>query len=512
MDFTSLARLFLERRARRFDSWTGKEVEVQEAQLRSLLRSACTTAFGREHSFNDILSSSDLCSSYSEAVAAEGYESFRPYVMRMTDGEPDVLWPGICNNFAQSSGTSGGRSKFIPITRESLRLNHYAGASDVVASYLHLNPASRMFSGKGFILGGSFESQLVPKNPRAKVGDLSATLIDSVSPLVNLFRVPDKKTALMADWSEKLEMLALKASKANITNISGVPSWFLRVLQRVLEITGKPDIHRVWPSLEVFFHGGVSFEPYRAEYSAICRQTDDNLPAMNFFETYNASEGFFAVQADLLPGHRPMRLLLDIGIYYEFAPLDDENKIIGVSGLEVGRVYELIISACNGLWRYRIGDTVQVESVSPLLITIAGRTRSFINAFGEEVMEHNAEEAVGAACSETGAKIINYTVAPIYSRDGKRGSHQWIIEWSKEPEDTSLFRDILDRALCNANSDYAAKRNGSIFLDPPVIVSVPSGSFDYWLSHTSSGKLGGQRKIPRLNNDRRIADQILGSI
>ncbi len=505
MDFTPIARKILERRARRYDSWTGREVDVQSKQLKKLLEMAQSTHFGREHGFSEILREKDLRQAYSRNVPAADYEMFREYVMRMTDGEPDILWRGVCLNFAQSSGTSGGRSKYVPVTRDSLKMNHYAGAADVVASYLYFNPVSRIFSGKGFILGGSFETELRPRNPKAKVGDLSATLIDSISPLVNLFRIPDKKTALLSDWEVKLEQLAEQSACANITNLSGVPSWFLRVLQRVLELTGKRNIHEVWPDLEVFFHGGISFEPYRAEYEQICGDAGEK---MHFFETYNASEGFFAVQADLGEGKRPMRLLLDVGIYYEFIPLGEE-RIAGLDEVEEGKVYELIISSCNGLWRYRLGDTVRIESVSPLLITIAGRTKSFINAFGEEVMETNTEEAIAVASAATGAKVRNYTVAPVYSKDGKRGRHQWLIEWDKEPDNMEKFTMSLDEALCGSNSDYAAKRSHTIFLDPPLITTAEEGIFDRWLHHVGSGKLGGQRKIPRLSNDRHIIDSML---
>lgn len=507
MDFTPIARLVLERRARRFDKWLGHETQVQEDQLRQLLSPARHTLFGRTHHFDDILNADDIRERFTHEVPAQEYEAFRPYVMRMIDGEPDILWKGVCTDFAQSSGTSGGRSKYIPVTRDSLHRNHYAGAADVVAAYLHLNPESRLFSGKGFILGGSFETQLRPRNPRTRVGDLSATLISHTPFAANLFRIPDKKTALLADWEEKLERLA-DCHDCNVTNLSGVPSWFLRVIQKILDKTGSSNIREIWKNLEVFFHGGISFEPYRLEYSQICKPTDENPHPMHYFETYNASEGFFAVQSDLLPGHRPMRLLLDIGIYYEFIPLG-ETEAVGINQLHKGKIYEMVITSCNGLWRYRIGDTIRIESLSPLLITIAGRTRSFINAFGEEVMETNSEEAVAAASAATGAKVRNYTVAPIYTHNGERGAHQWLIEWDKEPDSLTQFRDELDRALCRSNSDYAAKRSHTIFLDPPLVTTAPDGLFDRWLVHVGSGKLGGQRKIPRLSNDRHIIDSML---
>lgn len=353
---------------------------------------------------------------------------------------------------------------------------------------------------------------LKPSDPRVRVGDLSATLIDKTPGIASLFRIPDKKTALMADWSEKLDALASASSGYNVTNLSGVPSWFMRVLLRILEREGASDIRDVWPGLEVFFHGGISFEPYRDEYRRICgaEALTDGVghEGMHYFETYNASEGFFAVQHGPGPGRRPMLMLLDVGVWFEFLRPGAEEAV-GVDGVEAGKVYELIISSCNGLWRYRLGDTVKIESVSPLLITMAGRTKSFINAFGEELMECNAEAAISEAAEATGARVADYTVAPVYARGEKRGRHQWIIEWQRAPGNIEAFTERLDAALRRVNSDYDAKRSGTIFLDPPLITEVAAGTFDRWLQVSGSGKLGGQRKVPRLSNDRTIADTIL---
>lgn len=504
MNFTPFGRLLLSGRGRRVDKWRGHSAEIQLGVLRRLLSKGQTTEFGVAHDFADVLRDPDVRGAFTDHVKAEGYEAFRGQVMRMTDGEADILWPGTCNNFAQSSGTSGGRSKFIPITRDSLRFNHYPGSADVVAQYLRHFPESRLLAGKALILGGSFESRLHPKGHNVKVGDLSATLIDSMPGPSARFRVPDKKIALMADWEKKLDALARASIGEDITNLSGVPSWFLRVIKHALEISGREKASDLWPNLEVFFHGGISFDPYREEYE---RLTDPSR--MHFFETYNASEGFFATQASR--ENDGLLLLIDNGIFYEFLPLeaDPAGPTLGVDEVVPGEVYEMIITSCNGLWRYRIGDTVKVVSVDPLKIRVAGRTKAFINAFGEELMESNAEEAVAAACFATGAEIVNYTAGPLYASEGHKGRHQWVFEWSVPPSDPDLFGRTLDDALCESNSDYAAKRAGSLFLDPPEIFGVPLGTFDLWLSHQGSGKLGGQRKIPRLRNDRSILTTLL---
>jgi hypothetical protein len=423
--------------------------------------------------------------------------------MRMIDGERNVLCRGTVKNYAQSSGTSDGKSKYIPISRDSLSRCHYKGSFDVVAQYLNMNPDSRLFSGKGLILGGSFANELqLPDG--VHVGDLSANLISNINPLANFFRVPNKKIALMPDWSEKLPAIVEASIKENITSISGVPSWMLTVLREVLKRTGASSIHDVWPNLEVFMHGGISFDPYRAQYDAICDPSK-----MHYINTYNASEGFFAVQSS--PDSDDMLLLLDVGVFYEFIPIDSvgtENaRAIPVWQVEPGRTYSLIITANNGLWRYAIGDTVTVTQIQPVKIRIAGRTKSYINAFGEELMVHNAEAAVARACSDTGAEVANFTAAPVYADSSSHGHHQWLIEFSRRPGDIERFADSLDSHLQEVNSDYEAKRSKGIFLDRLTIVEARQGLFVDWLA--STGKLGGQRKVPRLSNDRVLIDQLL---
>ena len=472
--------------------------KCQRLELARLLARAADTEWGRRHNYRALRSYED----YARAVDVTPYEELRPLVMRMIAGEPDLLWPGRTLRYAQSSGTSDGKSKYIPVTDDSLRLSHYRGGADVVAHYLTLYPSSRLFAGKSFILGGSFANELdLPQGSKVRVGDLSANLIDNINPLANLVRVPSKQIALMADWHEKLPALVHAASRADVTNISGVPSWFLTVLRSMLEYCGASEIHEVWPHLEVFFHGGIAFGPYRDQYNAII-----DPARMRYLETYNASEGFFAVQDTL--ESRAMLLLVDAGTFYEFIPLDNPAASpLPAWQLEPGRIYAMIISSANGLWRYPIGDTVRVETVSPLRITIAGRTKHYINAFGEEVMVHNTDAALARTCAELDCDVLNYTAAPVYTTSGHRGRHQWLIEFARQPRSHDEFAARLDLNLTRENSDYQAKRSGNIFLDPLEIVVARPGLFDDWLE--STGKLGGQRKVPRLSNDRKIMQQML---
>lgn len=462
-----------------------------------LLSKAAPTLVGSRYGFAGIRSYTD----FARKVPLSRYEDIRPLVMRMIAGESSILWPGRVRNFAQSSGTSDGRSKFIPITPDGLASNHIAGAACAVAAYLDANPASRIFSGRAFILGGSFSPCIdAPVAPGTRIGDLSATLISRVPRIVNdFYRVPSRKISLMSDWEQKLPALIRASSVQNVTNISGVPSWFLAVLKGVLDYTGRSSIKDVWPHIEVFFHGGICFDPYRDLYRKVIGDTD-----MHYVETYNASEGFFAVQDD--PALHHMLLLLDTGVFYEFL---EQGESVPVPAWEVeqGKIYELLITSCNGLWRYSPGDTVRIESTDPLRITIAGRTKHFINAFGEEVMVYNADAAITAACRRTGVHVINYTAAPVYTGDQSRGRHQWLIEFDRQPDSIQDFADELDRTLRAVNSDYDAKRAHGLFLDRAEVIPAPAGIFDRWLA--STGRLGGQRKVPRLSNDRTTIDALL---
>lgn len=503
MDPTPLLRPYFTHIARRTDSWGERGADIQLQQLRSLMRRGAASEPGRRLDFASLSRECNPYGAFASRVEPHGYEEIRGDVMRMVAGERDVLWPGVCRDFAQSSGTSGGKSKYIPITPDSLHRCHYKGATDSVAHYLRNNPESRIFSGKGMILGGSFANELAIDRGKVNVGDLSATLINKINPLANLVRIPDKRTALMSDWSLKLPALVEAAKKADVTNMSGVPSWFLTVSKEIIKARGVETLSEVWPNLEVFFHGGISFEPYRDEYR---RLTD---PAkMHFVENYNASEGFFAVQND--PEDRAMLLTIDNDIFYEFIPADDPSADpLPIWDLQPGGVYELLITSSNGLWRYHTGDTVRVTCTAPVKILVAGRTRCFINAFGEELMEENAERAIAEVCREHGCSVVNYTAAPVFADKGHKGRHQWLVEWGSRPADRRAFAAALDARLRELNSDYDAKRSGDIFLDLLEIVDVPQGVFDRWLHSVGNGKLGGQRKVPRLANDRRIADVVL---
>ncbi len=502
IDFTPLFRSHFLGRLNQHARYIDHADAVQQGELVRLIEKASLTRIGRKYDFSSIRTYHQFAST----LPLYSYENLKPQIMRMINGEKDELWPGRCMNFAQSSGTSDGRSKYIPVTRESFRWNHYVGSSDVVSHYLNLNPSSRIFSGKALILGGSFSNRLqLPRGVR--VGDLSANLIENMNPLAELVRIPRRQVALMENWVEKLPRLVDASIGQNVTNLSGVPSWFLTVLREVLKKTGRSCIHEVWPNLEVFFHGGIAFEPYRSQYEEIC-----DMDKMHFLDTYNASEGFFAVQSDW--DSEAMLLLLDVGVFYEFLPVEDceseTPEVYPIWEIEAGRTYELVITAANGLWRYRLGDTVTIEQLNPVKITIAGRTHSFINAFGEELMVHNADHAITLASQETDAEVLNYTVAPVYSISGQSGHHQWLIEFAREPQDRERFMQQLDQHLREVNSDYDAKRSGDIFLAAPSLVIAPSGLFDRWLA--STGKLGGQRKVPRLNNNRDVIDQMLGLI
>ena len=497
IDFTGMSRGYMEMLWRRETRAAADTEGSQRRLLADLVRFGRDTLWGKEHGFRSIGS----YASFRDAVPVTSYADVRPLVMRMVEGEADILAPGRVRRFAQSSGTSDGKTKYIPITDRGLRKGHYAGAAFAVASYLHHHPDSHIFGGKNFILGGSYANELtLPAG--VKVGDLSATLIDRINPLANLVRIPNKQTALMADWTEKLPRLVKLSAREDVRSISGVPSWFLTVLKEVAESCGAATVKEVWPNLEVFFHGGIAFGPYRSQYERIT----GGAGSIRYWENYNASEGFFAVQA--LPSQAPMRLLMNADNFYEFIPADTPGaEPVPAWEVRKGEIYALVITSSNGLWRYPVGDTVKIESTDPLTVTIAGRTRHFINAFGEEVMVYNTDAALERACRETGAEVLNYTAAPVYAGDRSRGRHQWLVEFAKAPADMEEFADRLDRALQDENSDYQAKRSGGIFLDRLSVEATPAGLFDRWLA--TRGKLGGQRKIPRLSNDRSIMDPML---
>ena len=485
--------------------------QLQEQVLRHLLHTAATTEYGRQHGFAAIRSYDDFVRS----VPVNTYEELKGQIDRMRHGERDVLWPGRVKWYAKSSGTTNDKSKFIPVTREGLKGIHYRGGFDTVALYLRNNPQSRMFDGRGLILGGSHAPNYNLSG--SLVGDLSAILIENINPLVNLVRVPSKQTALLSDFEVKRDRIAREAMGKDVTNISGVPSWMLSVLNRVMELSGKTHLNEVWPNLEVFFHGGVAFTPYRKQYEQLITS-----PGMHYMETYNASEGFFGLQDD--PADKAMMLMLDYGVFFEFipAPLSSHDGdttasagktnealsgAIPLWAVEKDKNYAVIISTSCGLWRYMLGDTIRFTSTNPYKFVISGRTKSFINAFGEELIVDNAEQGLAYACEQTGAEVQEYTAAPVFMDANAKCRHQWLIEFSKSPNDLAQFAAILDSRLQQLNSDYEAKRYKDITLQHLEIIPARQGLFNEWLKQR--GKLGGQHKVPRLSNSREHIEQLL---
>lgn len=499
MNITDILRPFFARREREIALFGEQGEDIQRKQLNRLLYAARNTETGNKYRFGEI---KDDYKAFAERVPVIDYEGVKPYVERMLKGEQNLIWPTEIKWFAKSSGTTNDKSKYIPVSDEARKECHYRGGQDCVALYLGMNPKSNFFSGKGLILGGSHSVSQLDGNYHC--GDLSAVLIQNIPSLINIIRTPSKEIALMSEWESKLEEICRTTIDQNVTNLSGVPSWFMVLIKRILQKSGKGNLTEVWPNLEVFFHGGISFEPYRQQYK-------DLIPSdkMHYVETYNASEGFFAVQNTL--DDRAMLLMIDLGIFFEFIPLEDAGssspRIIPYWEAEPGQNYALVITTNSGLWRYMIGDTVKVSSVNPLKITISGRVKHFINAFGEELMVDNAEKGLAKACRETGAVISNYSAAPVFMSDKSRGRHQWLIEFDKEPASLDDFADRLDTVLQSINSDYEAKRYKGIALDRLEVIPARKGLFDEWLRQ--KGKLGGQHKIPRLSNNRDYIDEML---
>ena len=471
---------------------------LQATVLRHLLQRAANTEYGRNHLFNNTRSYDD----FARNVPVNTYEELKSDIDRMRHGESDVLWPGQVKWYAKSSGTTNDKSKFIPVSQEGLQHIHYQGGKDVVALYLRNNPHSRLFDGRSLILGGSHSPNY--NLPGSLVGDLSAILIENINPLANLVRVPKKQTALLSDFEVKRDRIARETLGKNVTNISGVPSWMMSVLVRVLELSGKEHIEEVWPNLEVFFHGGIAFTPYRSQYEKLITS-----PKMHYMETYNASEGFFGIQND--PSDKSMLLMLDYDVFYEFMPVDQVGMpnptVVPLTGVELNKNYAMLISTSCGLRRYMIGDTVMFTSRDPYKFVITGRTKYFINAFGEELIQDNAENGLLEACRETGAEVKEYTAAPVFMDQNAKCRHQWVIEFAKLPDSIEHFADVLDKSLQQINSDYEAKRFHDITLQHLEVVVARQGLFDDWLK--SKGKLGGQHKVPRLSNNRTVIDEVL---
>ncbi|HTC01732.1 MAG TPA: GH3 auxin-responsive promoter family protein [Ferruginibacter sp.] len=487
-------------RSWRIENWSNNPVAVQKTVLQDLITAAQYTEFGKKYNFSKLFSVKE----FKKNVPIHEYDDMKPYVERMMQGEENVLWNTPIAWFAKSSGTTSNKSKFIPISNESLNDNHYQGSKDVLTTYYKNFPSSDLLTGKGLVIGGSHQISKI--NDDIQYGDLSAVLMQNSPFWGQWLRTPELSVALLDEWENKIEKLAQSTAEENVTSLAGVPTWTLLLLKRILEIKGKSTIKEVWPNLELYIHGGVSFIPYREQFDKIIGGP------INYLEIYNASEGFIAGQD--LPGDDSMLLFTEHGIFYEFMPVEEYGKedpqTIGLKEVQLHKNYALIISTTGGLWRYLIGDTIQFASINPYKIKVTGRLKHYINAFGEEVIIDNSDNAIAIAAEKTRAIVNDYTAAPLYFSDNSNGAHEWLIEFDTAPADLNQFTIELDTALKNINSDYEAKRHKDIALRLPVIHSLSKGTFKEWLRR--KGKLGGQHKVPRLSNERVIVEEILAII
>jgi hypothetical protein len=487
-------------RSWRIENWSNNPVSAQRAVLQDLVTAAQYTEFGKKYNFTKLFSVKE----FKKNVPIHEYDDIKPYIEKMMGGEPNVLWNTPIAWFAKSSGTTSNKSKFIPISEESLQDNHYQGSKDVLTTYYKNFPSSDLLTGKGLVIGGSHQISKI--NDDIQYGDLSAVLMQNSPFWGQWLRTPELSVALLDEWENKIEKLALSTAEENVTSLAGVPTWTLLLLKRILEIKGKSTIKEVWPNLELYIHGGVSFIPYREQFDKIIGGP------INYLEIYNASEGFIAGQD--LPGDDSMLLFTEHGIFYEFMPVEEYGKkdpqTIGLKEVHLHKNYALIISTTGGLWRYLIGDTIQFTSINPYKIKVTGRLKHFMNAFGEEVIVDNSDKAIAIASEKTGAIVNDYTAAPLYFSNNSNGTHEWLIEFDTMPDDIKQFTVELDTALKNINSDYEAKRHKDIALRLPVIHAVPKGIFKEWLRR--KGALGGQHKVPRLSNERKVVEEVLAII
>lgn len=478
------------------EQWMADPIGAQYKVWQDLVASGQYTEFGRKYNFSHIQSLHD----FKKRIPIHEYEDVKPYIQRMMAGEENILWNTPITWFAKSSGTTSDKSKFIPVSEESLKENHYRASKDVLTLYYVSHPESDLLTGKGLIIGGSH--QINQLNDDIHYGDLSAVVLQNSPFWSNWLRTPDLSIALMDEWESKIEKLARSTLNENVTSMAGVPTWLIVLLRRILELTGKETIKEVWPSLELYMHGGVSFVPYKQQFEKLI-----GAP-INYMDMYNASEGFIAAQDDV--DKDGMLLMLNHGIFYEFMPVgeygSEHPRTIQLHEVEIGKNYAPVITTNGGLWRYLLGDTIQFVSLEPFRIKVSGRLKHYINAFGEELIVDNTDKAIAIACQLTGALVNDYTAAPVYFSEAHNGAHEWLIEFEKEPENLNQFTYELDTALKNINSDYEAKRHKDIALRMPIIHPVPKHSFTNWLS--SKGKLGGQHKVPRLSNDRNTFEEI----
>ncbi|GAB3911244.1 GH3 auxin-responsive promoter family protein [Mucilaginibacter boryungensis] len=495
--FNSVFTWFIKKRIHQIELFMKYPNEVQEEWFEQLISWAENTEWGKQHHYKSI----ENYAQFKQRVPIQTYDTLKPYIERMLKGEQNVLWPSEIRWFAKSSGTTNDRSKFIPVSEESLEECHFKGGKDMLTLYFNNRPNARIFTGKSLTLGGS--AQVSQLNSDSFSGDLSAVIMKNLPLWAEFYRTPHLDIALLENFDEKIEKMAYATKDVNVTSISGVPTWNLLLFKRILEITGKNNLLEVWPNLELYFHGAVNFTPYRDVFKQLIPSEE-----MYYIDIYNASEGFFGIQDTSDSGD--MLLMLDYGIFYEFIPFEHLNDVepptLTLDQVELDKNYALVISTNAGLWRYLIGDTVRFTSLSPYRIQITGRTKHFINAFGEELIIDNAERALDKACRYTGAIIRDYTAAPIYFKDDESGGHEWLIEFEQNPQEFDRFVDLLDETLRKLNSDYDAKRFKDMALRRPVVHPVPQGTFLQWMKER--GKLGGQHKVPRLANDREYVDAI----
>lgn len=493
---SSLARM----RYWRIKAWKNSPLDAQREVLQELVTSAQYTEIGRKYDFSNLFNVRD----FKAAVPIHDYNDLKPYIERIMNGEQDVLWNTPIYWFAKSSGTTSDKSKFIPISEESLEDGHFKASKDVLSMYYYHKPDSELLTGKGLLIGGSHS--INPVNNEVQYGDLSAVLFQNSPFWAHWLRTPDLSIALMDEWESKIEKIAEATIKENVTSVSGVPTWTLVLFKRILEITGKKTIGEVWPALELFMHGGVSFTPYKEQFQRLIGKP------VNYLEMYNASEGFFAAQEK--PGDEGLLLFTDHGIFYEFMPVSEygkkEPQTIGLHQVELHKNYAPVISTNGGLWRYLLGDTIQFVSLDPFRIRVSGRLKHYINAFGEEVIVDNSDKAIATACEKTGCIVNDYTAAPVYFSERSNGAHEWLIEFEQPPPDIGRFIQELDKALKNINSDYEAKRHKDIALGLPIVHVLKKGTFNEWLR--VKGKLGGQHKVPRLSNERKFLEEILAML
>ncbi len=496
--FNPIFSWYIKKRLHQIDLFIKYPFEVQEETLFKLLKYASNTEIGLKHNFSSIKSIND----YKKRVPISHYEDIEPTIQKIKKGQQNLVWPSEIKWFAKSSGTSTGKSKYIPVSKEAIENCHYKGGKDLLALYYKNHPKTKLFKGKHLIIGGSSNLNYINKD--AYFGDLSAIIVENLPWWCEWRRTPKKEITLLENWEKKIVAMANTTVDEDVHILAGVPSWTLVLLNKILQNSNGKTIADIWPNLELYMHGGVSFKPYKSQFNKVL-----NFPNMNYVQTYNASEGFFGIQDE--KSSDSMLMMLDYGVFFEFVPIKDINnkqpKTLTLDQVELNKSYALVITTNSGLWRYFIGDTIKFTSLNPFRFKITGRTKNFINAFGEELVIENAESAITYACKKTNSTIADYTAGPVFMQDGNQGTHEWLIEFKAPPKNIESFKHILDKKLQELNSDYQAKRSGNLNMSMPIVRSMKKNTFYEWFKN--NGKLGGQHKVPRLSNDRKILDAII---